>query len=372
MNGRSVAASAVFPGDGYIAGFNGIRAVAVGMVIAMHLGLYTNPRLLPWATFGDGVGIFFVLSGFLITGIMLKDERQSVLIFLARRMLRLYPALLLYVAGMVLFDQLGWATVPMTTTIMALTYTSNYASFAVISRESSHLWTLGVEEQFYLLWPVVMFYARRFAVAIAACATAAAWWYLVHPPTDPSRYVGRYFLPAAGSIFIGCLTAFIVCQRHRHTERIRRWASTRWALGLAAVLYFSARASPFPFGAAENAAIMFDAQRVGIALFLVWICTNQQSAVVRALEFSPVRYLGVISYGIYLWQGLFVRNGPSGPAGWFHRAPWNLLLTIGVAALSYELVERRFLRLKDRLPGGANTAKPVLAASSSDALTGGV
>ena len=69
---------------------------------------------------------------------------------------------------------------------------------------------------------------------------------------------------------------------------------------------------------------------------------------VTAFEWQPLRYLGRISYGIYLWQGVFVRNGPGDPAGWFHRWPYNVILTVIAAILSFEFVERRFLRLKNR------------------------
>lgn len=118
----------------------------------------------------------------------------------------------------------------------------------------------------------------------------------------------------------------------------------------AALCFFAPRWLVIPWLPPQPGAILLlELQRVGVACGVVWICWNQTSGIVRALEWPPLRYVGRISYGVYLWQGLFLRNGPADPAGWFHRFPFNVGLTFAVAAASFELVERRFLTLKSRL-----------------------
>jgi peptidoglycan/LPS O-acetylase OafA/YrhL len=96
----------VMPGEGYIKGFDGLRAIAVALVISIHLGAYRG-KYVALETWADGVAIFFVLSGFLITGILLNDKQRRIPRFFLRRMIRLYPALILYLAAVVLFGRIG-------------------------------------------------------------------------------------------------------------------------------------------------------------------------------------------------------------------------------------------------------------------------
>jgi peptidoglycan/LPS O-acetylase OafA/YrhL len=339
----------VMPGEGYIKGFDGLRAIAVALVISIHLGAYRG-KYVALETWADGVAIFFVLSGFLITGILLNDKQRRIPRFFLRRMIRLYPALILYLAAVVLFGRIGWASVPAAAVATGTLYVSNFATFTAQARETSHLWSLAVEEQFYLIWPFVIFYLRRLAIPIAVAGVVASWYLRSYPPVDLTRYVDRYFIPAADSILIGCVAALIVCPRFRMSERIRERVAAPEMLLAAAVLFFARQCFPvLPFiGARPGAYLLLELQRVGIALGVLWICGNQGSTLVRALNWLPLRYLGRISYGIYLWQGLFVRNGSSDPAGWFDRFPFNVVLAVAMAALSFELVERRFLRLKNR------------------------
>lgn len=346
----------VLPGGGRIAGFDGLRAIAVVATISVHLGHR-------WL---DGVSVFFVLSGFLITGLLISSDDQSLWRFWGRRVLRLYPALLLYLAGVAVFAALGWATVPVAAYVAGLLYLTNYAAFPALGRETSHLWSLAVEEQYYLLWPVVLLWARRMAMPLCVAAVGLSWWWRAYPPYDPTRYVERFFLPAADSVLIGCLAALLVCARPDHP--VAR-AVMRTNLSLVAgvgVIVLSALVMPaVPERGDHVAATLLEAERVGVALVLLWVCGHQRSWLVRVLEVSPLRYLGVISYGVYLWQGLFVRNGPGDPQVVLHEWPWNVVATVAAAALSYEFVERRLLRLKDRLrpataAGQAPEAGPAL------------
>ncbi|GAA1777260.1 hypothetical protein GCM10009795_024200 [Nocardioides hankookensis] len=323
----------VVPGRGRIAGFDGLRAIAVAATISTHLGH-------KWA---DGVTMFFVLSGFLITGLLMNSGDRSVWRFWGRRVLRLYPALVLYLIAVAAFGVLGWATVPWEALVAGGFYLTNYAPFPALARETSHLWSLAVEEQFYVLWPLVMVWGRRIALPLAIAGVCASWWWRTYPPADLNHYVDRYFLPAADAILIGCILALLVCARPGHRV-VRAVAHTPVTL----VVSIAAIAAPLLSDSLWIDANYLEIQRLAIALLLLWVCGNQRSWPVRLLEVQPILYLGTISYGIYLWQGLFVRNGPIDPVIVLHEWPWNVLATVAAATLSYELVERRFLRLKDR------------------------
>lgn len=330
----------MLPGGGRIAGFDGIRAIAVVATICTHLGHR-------WL---DGVSVFFVLSGFLITGLMMNNQDRSLLRFWGRRILRLYPALLLYLAGVAVFAALGWATVPLVAYAAGVLYLTNYAPFPALARETSHLWSLAVEEQYYVLWPIVLLWARRLALPACLAGVALSWWWRSYPPIDPSRYVERFFLPAADSVLIGCITALVVYAQADHPlVRAVLRSHLLLAVGVGTVVGLSAVWQQVPERGHYAASTLLELERLAVAAVLLWVCAHQGSRLVRVLEVPPLRYLGVISYGVYLWQGLFVRNGPGDPRVFLHEWPWNVVATIAVAALSYELVERPLLRLKDRL-----------------------
>lgn len=330
----------VLPGGGRIAGFDGIRAIAVLATISTHLGHR-------WL---DGVSVFFVLSGLLITGLLMKSGDRSLQRFWGRRVLRLYPALLLYLAGLAVFAALGWATVPAVAYVAGVLYLTNYVSFPSLGRETSHLWSLAVEEQYYVLWPIVLLWARRIALPLCLVGVGLSWWWRTYPPIDATRYVERFFLPAADSVLIGCVAALVVCARtDQPLVRAVLRSHLTLTVGLVVVVISSAISPQVPERGDYAASALLELERVAVALVLLWVCGHQGSRLVRLLELAPLRYLGVISYGVYLWQGLFVRNGPGDPQVFLHEWPWNVVATVAMAALSYELVERPILRLKGRL-----------------------
>ncbi|CAN5542471.1 hypothetical protein BH24ACT5_BH24ACT5_25220 [soil metagenome] len=223
----------------------------------------------------------------------------------------------------------------------------NYNDPANHSRELSHLWSLGVEEQFYLTWPFVMKFLRRLALPLGVVVIGVSFWIRIHP-LDPTNRLGpRHFLPAVDGILLGSVGALVVIPRFHTTARLRRALSSPECLAVAILAYTAFKWSIVPrIGVHNSSFVLLYVQRIGVLVGLIWICANQHSTLVRLLEMPPIAYLGKISYGIYLWQGVFVRNGPSGALSWVHRFPANVLLSIAAAALSYSLVERRFLMLK--------------------------
>jgi len=341
----------VLPGDGRVRGFDGVRAIAVLLVIQGHLG-YTSNRYAPFENINDGVAIFFVMSGFLITGLLLREEREGGIAlgrFYARRMLRLYPALLLFLGGLAIAEATGIAVAKPITYLLAATYVINYSPRSETTQETGHLWSLAVEEQFYLTWPFILRFLRRYALAIGVVVWLFSVWFRMFRIEPGRSPVFRYLIPAVSPILLGSVAALVLIPRLKSVAVARVWASPE--VLLASVLLYTARAwAVVPLVSDTTSLyVLYELQRVGACLALVWICCNQRSGVVRLLETKLIAYIGRISYGVYLWQGIFVRNGPEAPQSWVHRFPANLCLSIAVAALCFELVEKRLLRLKDRL-----------------------
>jgi peptidoglycan/LPS O-acetylase OafA/YrhL len=289
---------------------DGLRGVAILLVLAYHLG---------WLPGGShGVTLFFVLSGFLITGIILREVDEKGRLdwrrFYIRRAARLIPALVVVVAA---FVAVGG---PPANAWPALTYTSNFLSAGGRNLGAlQHTWSVAVEEHFYLVWPIVLVAipARlRFRLTAWAVLSAAAWrvW-LIETATWERAYYATD--AAAVALLAGCLLAVA-----RHEDRV---VSTRWAMaatvtiGMAAVL-------------GEGTAFLW----VGFVVSgLSVVAVNGCVGGARALEGAPVRWLGRLSYGIYLWHPfVFV----------FAKNPVGLAVALGIAWLSWRAVERPAMR----------------------------
>jgi peptidoglycan/LPS O-acetylase OafA/YrhL len=320
------------------------------MVLAAHLA---GTRKFPLSTsvgnaFGLGelgVRIFFVISGFLITRLLLEElattGRVSLSHFYLRRTLRIFPpyyAFLMVVGAAALAGGIQLAGHDL---VHAFTYTSNYD--AGRSWFVGHTWSLSVEEQFYLLWPMLLVFAgKRRGLLIAALVVAAvplvrlASWELMRASGDG---IGHRFETVADTIAIGCLLAGIRGRLHRTPMYVRALES-RWFL-LAPVAAFTGNMLHnhpivhFLFGITIS--------NVGAALWVDWCVTHADGRVGRVLNAAPVAYVGTLSYSLYLWQQLFLNRSANNMASTF---PWNLLLACFAAVASYYLVERPSLRLR--------------------------
>jgi peptidoglycan/LPS O-acetylase OafA/YrhL len=322
---------------------DGIRAISILFVLFGHAvgtaHFLTVEQAGPLMHVGElGVRVFFVLSGFLITTLLLKeiaaDGRIHLGRFYIRRTLRIFPAFYVFVFVLIALDVAGWIALNAGDRLHALTYTSNYAPER--SWYIGHTWSLAVEEQFYLLWPAVLLLAGRrrgmwiaLAVVLLSPFVRLAIWQM--NPTEASG-VGHRFETVADSIAVGCLLAGSAAWLQGFGPYRRLLASRAFALVPLAV-----------FGAsllADRPRIQFfvgfTVMNVGIALCLHWCLLNAEGRVGRALNWAPLAFLGTLSYSVYLWQQIFLnRYDPSMPG-----FPANLAL-VAIAALgSYYLVER--------------------------------
>jgi peptidoglycan/LPS O-acetylase OafA/YrhL len=349
----------------HAAGLDGVRALAVGAVFAYHLGTTSGVSILSGGFLG--VDVFFVLSGYLITSLLIVEARRtrriSIKNFYIRRARRLLPALyvLLLVVGAI-----GVVWVPEQAArlrgdlVAALTYVTNwwlvhvngsyFAGGGDRPQLLTHLWSLAVEEQFYLIWPLVLIICFRLRVrrrvllplvlgAVAASTIAA--WLLYDPFSDPSRvYYGtdtRALAPLLGA------AVAIAFQPWRHRPDLsipRRLGLDVFGLaGLAGLGWIAWRVQ-------DSDAILFGAGFLVIAALggvVVLVAGHPASLLGRLLGLRPMRWLGDRSYAIYLWHwpvcGLTRPAVDVALTGWAN-VVLRVVLTLALAEASYWLVEK--------------------------------
>ena len=292
-----------------------------------------------------GVICFFVLSGFLITHLLLGELAKtgdiSLRRFYLRRSLRIFPAFYGYAACYVVGRIILRLPIDWPALVACLTYTSNYF-FAFSSHSITtmvHTWSLAVEEQFYLLWPFLLWrYRDNLAGMIKGLmwAVVAIWIYRgVVDIYYPGTYVFGAFETRADALAIGCLLA--VANRQL---RIPRWLIDQKWVGLVAILVICVCSATRLNGARGAWGIV----AICFAVILIQAVAHSRSVWYKWLNSPPLYALGVISYSLYLYHPFANRL----PASLRH-IPIEIAFAISLATASYFIVEKPFLRIKDRL-----------------------
>jgi peptidoglycan/LPS O-acetylase OafA/YrhL len=342
-----------------IASLDGLRAVSVLLVLLGHesncAGAPAWLKLLePYANFG--VRVFFVISGFLITHLLLREREKtgtiSLQAFYVRRFYRIFPAAYAFIAVIAVSR---WSSLSGADVTVALTYLSNYHEGR--PWVLGHLWSLAVEEQFYLLWPFVLmrWHSRRAEVVLATILVAPVFrgvLFLIHRPEG--AYL--WFPSVADALAMGCALAIV----RPSLERYARVLSSRWMLVVPVLtIALVPLIQTTLLGRYTNAAywvFLIPVIHLGTALTIEH-CVRREYAL---LNLAPIAWLGTLSYSLYLWQQPFLT--PRGGELW-QRFPLNLFLALLAGAASYYAIERPVLRYRERAvarPAGAKA--PVLGA----------
>lgn len=353
----------------YIPSLDGLRSIAVGIVLAAHGGI-------SWFRSGGvGVDIFFVLSGFLITSILAGEAAATGSInfrnFYVRRFLRLAPCLFVtcaFVAVCLWHFEHRFAG---TEIAIALTYTANWAR-ALWDYDLSwltHCWSLAVEEQFYLIWPLVILGLERSVRSplvkglLLVCASLAIAVYragFVGIYTDERINYGLD--TRMDSLMTGAALAYFAraLPAGGLSDAMSRWLGRVVAPAAMAVLFAIPQIvtwySPWMgrFGyvivAGASACVLFD------------LVAGRHSLFARPLASAPAVFLGKISYGIYLLHLpiYFIIERTMPDAAFLVKLSLKLSLSFGIAAASYYLIERHCLKLKSRFestPAAARIAQ---------------
>jgi peptidoglycan/LPS O-acetylase OafA/YrhL len=339
----------------HVPGLDGIRGLAIALVLFSHSVIYdefTAFRSAGLAAGSAGVTLFFVLSGFLITTLVMQEEDRTGAIslgrFYLRRSFRLFPALWLYL--LVVF--VIWACDalphhPWYSFVTSLLYIRN-----IVGRghETAHLWSLSIEEQFYIVWPIVFLATPsrngvRLTIAICGILLVSLWrTYAANTMIVP---VGTLYMRTDFRIdapLFGCALALV----RRLRPRPAAWlTSTRLGSNLLAVISLGGLAIFLLFGVGHRVMPGIDSTMVCLlGIIMVMSQIGTQGICARCLTWRPLVWLGQISYGVYLWQQLFLGPPISGLER-FRSFPLGLFTTIVVALLSFHLIERPFNRFKN-------------------------
>jgi peptidoglycan/LPS O-acetylase OafA/YrhL len=321
-----------------IPSLDGLRAIAISLVVVGHWVELRYRSDVAGAFANLGVRIFFVISGYLITTLLLKEHARTSTIrlrdFYVRRAYRILPAAILYMLPVfVIFrHEMRWYHM-----VAAALYLTNfdYAHPWFLG----HLWSLSVEEQFYFLWPGVLkrWHRHRVAILVGVVAFAPVYRVICHSLKMHGR-ADETFPAVADVLAMGCLLAIFA----ERLPKIRNW----WALAM----LMPVALVPVYLGVLR---FHIDA----LLLFVLWPLMHVSIAglllhVVQTpywiLNLRPVVWLGKISYSLYLWQQLFVFGT--------HSKPWyGVLFAVGMASLSYYAVEQPLLRLREKRAREANT-----------------
>lgn len=297
-----------------------------------------------------GVTVFFVISGFLITTLLLKEEaktgRISLSGFYRRRAFRILPAAFAYLAVALVFALqagLPWKPVEW---IGAALFFRNLVTGDAGSHLTGHFWSLSIEEQFYLFWPVLVVWlprSKRLWITLGMCLFAPVWRHLmVKLAGGGPLNIGRIDLNY-DSLLVGALLALLQDGK-RFRGLFDQLPIAGLVLALAVVGFFAQLVIGPPFGLIGRVAGP-SVQLVLIATVIKVLVEGRCRPLQVICGFPPVVWLGRLSYSLYLWQSMFCELRFDHPL-W--RIPWCLGGTLFCAVVSYYLVEQPMLRLRDQ------------------------
>jgi peptidoglycan/LPS O-acetylase OafA/YrhL len=345
---------------GHRPALDGVRGVAIACVVLNHTVGY------PAMGF-TGVDLFFVLSGFLITTLLLEEHarngRVSLGDFYRRRALRLLPALVVFLAVFLVYASVrglvrgGTFDQALFGVVAGLGYFTNIAMGiepSAIPYELRHLWSLAIEEQFYVVWPPLLFFVlrgqKRLALGVLALAVVVSVFQqirLVQEDAISQRIVFGTDTRIS-SIAFGCMVALALALSSSARTRVESFARTVAPLAFAcflSLLLVHPRVSLF-----SAWVLLFGAS----CAILIVVALDSRSRLARVLSVPPLIFLGRISYSLYLWHvAIFWAFG-------LHTVPelmdvTALTLSFACAMASYYLVEIPFLRRKRRLTSSSDT-----------------
>ena len=336
-----------------IPSLNGLRALSILLVLISHAEMQ-NFHIAKSKGGQIGVTIFFVISGFLITHLLMNEERKygrvSLKLFYIRRAIRIFPVYYIFLVVCIALHTFNFFYISETSLLSSITYTK---CFFKSEWETGHLWSLSVEEFFYLIWPIAFIYLKAHRTLFAVTVICVIPCVRLLSDLSPINILMR-----ADSIMWGCLFAL-------YYERI-----VVFLKGLKKIMLLA------PFFIICCSVLIGDLTRylhlpipdklrlalfgsfgtitsITICLIVVISINFKKNPWFKLLNFKLISNLGVLSYSIYIWQQLFF--SPSLDA--ISSFPVNIVLIFIVAHISYYLIEKPFLRLKGRLNTPSNNTR---------------
>ena len=343
---------------GYRPALDGVRGVAILSVLAFHTHHIFGWSLLRGAN--AGVDIFFVLSGFLITALLIQEWEEageiSLKSFFWRRVLRLVPALLVLLTALYFLSDLLFLRVEADDTRRGIPVAFVYASdlalafFNVRLGALQHTWSLAIEEHFYLVWPLVLVTALRLGVgkkrlvlltlllALVSALHRASLHQMGAPPVR--TYYG--IDTRADALLIGCATGMCVCWGLVRVRALRAFVGP-------ALLLIGFCMVATGYGSSFMSLGGFTLLALSTAVLLVQVVLAPASYLRGFLENGALVWVGRISYGLYLWHYPVFKATSFLSLSWPLQLSVALVLTVAVTCFSFYLIERPALSLKRRL-----------------------
>jgi peptidoglycan/LPS O-acetylase OafA/YrhL len=356
---------------GYLPTLDGWRAIAIVGVILCHDSLHTlGPLSTKWFFLegGKGVDVFFAISGILICSRLLEEERLrgciSLRNFYVRRAFRILPAAFVYLAAIALLAAAGCIIVHPGEWFGAILFCRNYLSLIRLKAVAppawftGHFWSLSVEEHFYFLLPgiLVIFRGRSRILVLSMLTVMVIGNRGLQLITRPYDIIQFHTDVRLDSLLIPALLTVIIRTMPERTivYKILRY----WPLfALAAMAVISVDSGSF-------------LQTIAIPLLMACVVMgsilHSKNPLGHLLEMAPIRYLGRISYSLYLWQMLFFTGHlyKSEPLGFLERWPSNFIATFLIAAASYHFLEIPMIRLGHKLAPSTTPGRTDLSTSA--------
>jgi peptidoglycan/LPS O-acetylase OafA/YrhL len=362
--------------SGHIPSLDGLRAISIAMVVAFHA---VNAALRPalghdyegrWRVICNGalgVSVFFTLSGYLITLLLVREfkktGRTDLIAFYIRRAFRIWPAFWFYLVVVFFLAARGWIAIGHRDLLAAAFFVFNYFPHAG-GWWVGHSWSLSIEEQFYLFWPVlfVLLGPRKATLAavflILISPVIRVSELLLLPPT--SEFIVRMWEMThtrLDGLMFGCAIGLL------HGEaQFKRAVKVAFKFGAhwVALLYLFYVAPHFVgrLFRLYHPAFGYTLESASVSLLVLWCVQNARSWPGRFLNSRPLVHLGRISYSLYLWQQLFLTFFNK---TWTGRFPMNVVCAVVMAELSFVVIERPFLNLRSKLTLHRRSAESRLA-----------
>jgi peptidoglycan/LPS O-acetylase OafA/YrhL len=356
--------------QGYIPALDGWRALSIGLVILHHSQLRCSIPVLAsllqaLSRAGEvGVELFFSISGLLICSRLLDEESRSGAIsvqnFYLRRFFRILPAAFFYLVTLAVLAAFHLIPLPALDWFGSLFFFRNYVMLHDYVQHSplathwytGHFWSLSMEEHFYLLLPAVLVIFKRSRIWMLALLTVIVTLrrsilsHILHANYQfnfrTDTHVDALLIPA-----MIALALYPVARNPRVKQRIPAWS---FPLFLAVEVCLLTLHIP----------LFFTLQAIVLALLILSTALHPQSHPGRILESLPMRWIGRISYSLYLWQQLFfgadIIAGPPRLA-WLRQPPCNLLALLACATFSYYVIERPLVRLGHKVARGQDNQR---------------
>jgi peptidoglycan/LPS O-acetylase OafA/YrhL len=352
-----------------IQSLDGIRGTFILLVILAHTletipGFEEHYETLTYFIINTGqlgVKIFFVMSGYLITKLLLMEKEKTGKVnlkdFYLRRMFRIFPTFFLYIFVLLI---LKWTLIPDIFThysmiLFAVFYLWNYKHFFMEAYPDDkgnwflgHFWSLSMEEQFYLLWPVtfVSFNRRTLIKIVIGIVLVIPFLRVATFICFPvSRiYIGAMLHTGGDAILIGCLAALLEESADFKDRCIHYLQRPLLIVCVALFLFILSPMLTLKFKAAYNLTLGFSSNNLCIMILLYW-SMYVPSSVSRFFNTKILSQLGIASYSLYVWQQLFLTTKND---LWVNKFPQNILVAVAVGLGSHYLVEKPVLRLKNK------------------------